>query len=169
MAGFVPFTVGQTLTSTVLNAAFNIRREVFQGATDTVTNTTTLASSSFLTLPVAASSTYLVELFLLCDAAAAADMKFSFLFSGGGTWLIAPWGQDTTATVATGSVQTGPVNTVAWTYGTIGVGSTISAKPTGHISTTSAGNVTLQFAQNTANASVASLQFGSHMRLTKVL
>jgi hypothetical protein len=70
--------------------------------------------------------------------------------------------------VATGSVQTALVNSTTWAYGAIGAGVTISARPTGQIATSSAGTLTFQFAQNTANASLAQLQIGSSMRLTKV-
>lgn len=162
------FTVGQTLTATALNGGLVTSRVAYASATESINNTTTLTSSNFLALSVVASSIYTVEMGIFYDAVAAADFKCSFLLSGGGGWLISPWGQDTTATAAAGSVQTGQVNTAAWTYGAIGAGTVLSARPWGQISTSSAGTVTFQYAQNTANASFLSLDTGSFMRLTKV-
>lgn len=168
MAGFVPFTVGQSATANVVNAAFNVRQEVYQAGFQTVNNTTTLAASVYLTLPVLGSSVYTVNMCVFYDSATAADFKASFQISGGGSWFMTPFGLDVSVASSTGSIQTAPVNTTTWAYGGIGVGSNLAAQPAGYIVTSGAGTVTFQFAQNTANASVTTLQAGSFMRLTKV-
>jgi hypothetical protein len=137
---------------------------------NTVNNTATLASDSQLTLPVEASTTYALEMYLDYSSATTPDAKVSLSVPASATWSVAPNGLLTSVAATSGSIETASVTTSgSITYGGNGAGTHVSANPVGWVKTAgTAGNVVVQWAQNTANASNTVLYTGSWIKLTRV-
>jgi hypothetical protein len=131
----------------------------------------TLANDTHLALAVSASSTYIVDLFLIIDGSLAGDFKMGFTGPAGATmdWVIAAQG---TGATGTNGNQSFAYQTLATTdnAGTIGAAAKLVICPTGTLVTsTTAGTLQLQWAQNTTDATVTTLFTGSWLRLERVL
>lgn len=149
-----PFSAGYDLTAAELNAAFDIQRMKYQETTQTVISSTVFVSSSHLVLPVEASVNYIVEMEIFCTSGATPDFKVNLLLPSGATVRLSADGNTTT----TSTTMAFPSD-----------GSTKGVKISGLIDmSTAAGNLTIQFAQNTSSASNTVLEIGSWIRLTKV-
>lgn len=137
---------------------------------NTVNNTATLANDAQLTLPAEASTTYVLELFLDYSAATAADVKIGLVVPASATWSVAPNGMLTGVAATSGSIETAPSVTAGnLQFGGNGAGVHLTANPVGWLKTAgTAGNVVVQFAQATANASNAILYTGTWIRLTRI-
>jgi hypothetical protein len=137
---------------------------------NTVNNTATLASDSQLSLPVEASTTYALEMYLDYSSATTPDAKVSLSVPASATWSVAPNGLLTSVAATSGSIETASVTTAgSLTFGGNGAGTHVSANPVGWVKTAgTAGNVVVQWAQNTANASNTVLYTGSWIKLTRV-
>lgn len=165
----ISFSAGQRLTAARLNAALDITRTVYQQADQTVNNSTTFVSSSYLTLPLEANSGYKYELFLIFEANSAADFKHNVLLPAGagvrhGVWTPVIAVSSTNTTIALDALDATAFNSGALT------GTKMTAHPKGIIATGgNAGDVTIQFAQASAHASNAILALGSWMTLTRVI
>jgi hypothetical protein len=166
----VPFTVGQRLYAATLNAAFDITRVAYQVTDQTVNNTTTFLSSTYLTFSVAAGLTYVAEAQIIYDTNATADFKYNWLgpagvFIRGSAWASAVTAAAVDATIYHDAVDlTGP-----WPAGGIASGTMMTVRPWAAIGVgATAGSLTFQFAQNTANASNTLLKACSWIRLTRV-
>ncbi|MCA1710071.1 MAG: hypothetical protein LC808_45010 [Actinobacteria bacterium] len=153
-----PFTAGQKLTAAADIAAFDQRRRAYQTADQTVTNSTTLVSSTSLVMAVAASVMYYINAQIFYDANTTADIKLSLLLPTGATVRLAD--PDPGATSST-SIQR--------TYQGIAAGTVASAVFSGIIDMdTTPGNLTLQFAQSALSATGTILKFGSTIELVQV-
>lgn len=135
----------------------------------TANASTTLSDDAQLTLPVLASTTYLIEAFLIYDSATNADAKFGFTVPASATWQAAPFGQGTGATVSAGSLETAVSTASGIALGGIGAGTKISALVTGTLVVAgTAGTCALSWAQNTSQASNTVLRTGSFLKLTRI-
>ncbi|GHE47426.1 hypothetical protein GCM10017673_56610 [Streptosporangium violaceochromogenes] len=141
-------------------------------ADETVNNSSALQDDNHLVAAVAASATYIVEAFVIYDAATAADLKLAFTGPSGATldWTSTALG--TAATAGTGSL-TVSASTIgdgsAVPLGGVGAGTKVVAQIRGLLVVAgTAGNLTTRWAQNTANASDAIVRTNSWMRLTRV-
>lgn len=165
------FLAGQRLTADDLNYEFNRRRRVYQTADQQVLNSAVLISSPDMVLPVEASAAYTIDLYLITDANATADFKYNFLLPTGAIVVKhSRWG-GTAADTAVNSApnrQSGDVTT--YDLSGVAAGTRVASKPSAVIVTsTTAGNCTFQFAQNTANnVNPTLLLAGSWMELVKV-
>jgi hypothetical protein len=167
----VPILAGSDATAATINAALDaVMRTAYQAVDSSpVNNSTVLVSSTYLTLPVAASTTYLFDGVIFYDATAAADFKNSLALPVGSTGLASPWGSDTAAASVSATIEHDAFTSLTWATGGVASGTVMCSRPTGKFSTdTLGGSVTFQFAQNVANVSNAILKAGSSIRLIKV-
>ena len=165
----VPFQAGQSLTAADLNAAFDIRRVAWQTGDQIVNNSTTFVSSTFLTLTVAANSSYVYEALLVWDTNSTADFKHQLLVPAGAAVRQGTWTPTNTVAATNTTIAVDALDAIGYGGGGVALGTMLTARPVGLIATVgTAGSVTVQFAQGTANASNTTLKTGSWIRLTKV-
>jgi hypothetical protein len=123
-----------------------------------------------LTAAVAASSTYLVEAFLIYDGDTTGDFRLTFAGPTGATMDWTPNGLATSQATGVGSMKLGrlPIANED-TLGASGSGVKAVAMPRGILTTSStAGNLTLRWAQATASATATTVFANSWLRLTKI-
>jgi hypothetical protein len=132
-------------------------------STQTVNNSTTFVNDTALTLPVLANTVYKAHLYLCYNSAAIPDLKFQWSVPSGTTLTNWYFAAGNTANWQTLVLPSGAVSAINGTasdapcnaWGIVVVGST-------------AGSMTLQWAQNTANASNTDVKAGSFFELTRV-
>jgi len=150
-----------------------------KSADESVTSSTTLQDDNHLTLAVAASAKYVFKLMLLGQSAGSSttgDIKVGFTFPTGSTVHFTGTGPNNAdLSGASSSNSNGEwiarnnatSGSTTIPYGMSGV--PIGIVITGSITTTStAGNLRLQWAQNTSDSNATSLLTGSWMQLTRV-
>lgn len=128
-----------------------------------VNNSTTLVSDTVLTFPVDAGHKYRFDAQIIFTSATAADMKFGWLNTG---TITMDWGSDlSNQGIAVGSTPVTAL-TESDTLSTGGAGAAVKAicRFGGVIHATTAGTVTLQMAQATANGSDSTIKSGSSIR-----
>ena len=138
--------------------------------TGLVNNTTVLVNDPLLFGAVDTGATYQWDATIFYDSAAAADIKFAFTTP---TFSAMRWsltGLATTAAAAEGDMKNATIGTsgIATQVGGIGVGTILTARIEGYIVTTAAGNIQLQFAQQTADVSNTTIRNGSYLRTWRV-
>lgn len=137
-------------------------------ATDIVSSTT-LVTDDVMQYALEASTRYMIEGCIFYLVAAASDMKFRFNYTGTGTARVA---------ANSASVLSTTSGTNAISYATVslnqdnvagGVDSVGMSMPyRGIITTTTAGTLSFQYAQNTSGASALNLREHSHMSIRKL-
>jgi len=139
-------------------------------ADTTRNNTATQAADPDLVVPVAANTVYLIEGFLPYNSNTTADIAFGWTLPAGSTMAWTVNGLQTGATTGQDTIVRGSVNETA-VQGVGGAGATdVVALPLGTLTTgTTAGNLTLRWAQNTANVSNTILRANSWIRATPTL
>jgi hypothetical protein len=151
---FPTFSAGQILTAADLTNMQWV--EVSQGSNQTVNNSTTLVDSNIV-VPVASGATYLFLVNLNFNSDPAADIKFDWTVPSGGSvtrflhgpGMAATGGTDDYTTVNYRRISPG-TNAV---YAGSGVTLSASAFEQGELIGGNGGNITLQFAQQSADAS----------------
>lgn len=161
-----PVTAGADLTATLFNSTVdNAGVMAYQGAdSPPVNNSATLVASTYLTIPVVANGFYVYEDTILYDTNSTADFQYLIVcpnFSANGPLSRVFLNTSSTITVNADT----SLSTAA---GGSAVGTVIPIQRSGLLSIGVAGNVSIQFAQNTANASNTLLKIGSWIRLTRV-
>jgi hypothetical protein len=136
-----------------------------------INNSTTLVSDAVLTAPVDSGATYSWEAGVFFDADAAADIKFAFTTPTFSTMRWAGTGLSAAATGSTASVKIAST-TVSGTsidFGAFGAGTanTTFFSADGYIVTTAAGNIVLQYAQQTLSATNLVVRAGSYLRVLR--
>lgn len=167
----IPFVSGEDLTAARLTAAFDATaRTAFQLVdAPAVNNSTVLVSSTYLTIPVEANSSYVFEAHIIFTTTSTADFKNSLLPPSLSTGLVVPWGSDTAAASVSATIAHSASTILTWATGGLGTGTLFASAPKGFIDTDiAAGNCVFQFAQQNAEASNTILKAGSWLRLTKV-
>ena len=121
-----------------------------KAADQSVTNSTTLVDVTGLDVPIAIGQDTFIQWNILCDADAAADLKFAVTIpTGASRW----WGHHLDAVTATSGTDAYPAN---------GVGTILKCIIWCYVKGgTAAGDATLQFAQNAAHASAATIRIYS--------
>lgn len=150
-------------------------RIVTKAAVETVTNSVVLQDDNDMTIALDANKTYRVTLRLACTGPAAADIKTAWRVTGGVALLVLRHciGPETgTAGTSANQVVTVARDLVtAQPYGTDGGGTWGVIQETFLVETTTAGTagtLTLQWAQNTANVTGTNVTVGTHMEVTEV-
>lgn len=153
----VPFVAGQKSLAAALNAAFDITRVKCQtGLDQSVTSSTVFVSSTSLVLPVKASALYVFESQMFFSGSTTGNFKMKLLLPTGATVRLA----DSTGTSSTSTERA---------YAAAGSTVVSSESPSGFIDLdTTAGDLTIQFAQNTSTTTATTLKLGSWIRLTQV-
>lgn len=152
------FTAGQILTADELNAALPIAPAV-KTADETVTSSTTLQNDDHLFVSVAANTTYLLELDFVFSANASGDLKTTFTVPSGTTGSL---NMTSDAGTSTGVSMT---STAVWD----GTGTDEQARIFGRVVTSStAGTVRLQWAQNASFGTGTIIRNGSFLRITRI-
>jgi hypothetical protein len=128
----------------------------------TIASNTTLADDSVLTLAVDATATYLFEMFLAYATGATADFKWQITGPAGAIFRAGWTGRDTAGVMSNGYV------TISSPVSNGQNGSNDVVIVTGNFVTTgTAGNLTLQWAQNTSDAATTKTVAGSHISLIR--
>ena len=158
-----------TAARNLLNATSLTRVEfIRKTATETVNNSTTLQNDDTLLAALVASEVVAFECAVRYNASATADMKFAFTVPAGATlnWGMAGGYRDAALNnVNTGSTGSG----VALDISTAGAGAEEFLLLVGTVvNSTTAGNLQLQWAQNTANVSDAAVAAGSWLKVWRV-
>ncbi|NUR03059.1 MAG: hypothetical protein HOY79_43090 [Streptomyces sp.] len=133
-------------------------------------STTTLADDPDLILALPGAGTFTFELFLNYTGGTlgSSDLKMAMVYSGSssyGVWAVNGVNTTSTAQVNMGGNGTGTAGTI--TVGTSG-GTFLTVDIKGELVATSAGNLSLQWAQNTSNATATNLRQGCWMRVTQI-
>ncbi|MDX3024078.1 hypothetical protein [Streptomyces acidiscabies] len=160
---------GQLLTAGRMNKMLPL--VAYKTATTSRASTTTATADPDLVIPIAASelATYAIEGFLSLTSAllGGADIKVGLSYSGTqsqGTWV----GQGTDTSATTNARFFGQsINGNTQTYGVNG-GNFSIVEINGLITPTSAGTLSLLWAQNTANATATNMRLGSWLKLTRL-
>lgn len=160
---FTPVTSGSKMRASTLNAVFAFLPIIKLRTTDStpVNNSTVFVDDTILQSAVEANSNYAYMLQLLYLSSATPDFKWQFTGPAGISFSSGSFLGFNAASAFTYSLET---------TGVSGLGGTGSSLPTtniGHFSTTNAGTLKVQFAQNTANVSDTKLLTGSGLWLFK--
>lgn len=152
----------KTLTSPTIDTLAGVtgvgqRQYVTKGADQLVTSSTIFVNDTTLTLPVAANATYVVEHGLRFTCSAAGGVKAQYTIPAGATMATAP------ATQAAG-----PFTVVSTASGQTFANSANAAGPTRLITGGSAGSITLQFTQETSDATATTCKAGSFLIVTRI-
>ena len=145
----------------------------FKTADTSRSNSVVTSADPHLQLPVVASATYIVEMFIAYVALDTIDMQFDYNAPSGATGIMSPWGPDQSAgsgsttttirTVADASVTSS--RAVGGSDGSI----ILSGRPVGLLTTAgSAGTFSFDWAQSTSSATQVTVKSGSWMKLTRV-
>lgn len=162
------FTAGQKLTAAQLNAL--VPATVLKTADEPITSSTTLQNDNELILPLPANASYTLDTILFYTGISAGSLKIAFTFPAGCTMHYAPIGyvMGGAFTIDLGgqlSITSGVTSTSISGGGGV---PTVSLRGT-ILNGSTAGNLTLQWAQNASNATPTVVKAGSWIRLTRIL
>lgn len=131
-------------------------------ASESVTNSTVMQADDHLVLPLAANRTYRATMQLTVDGNGGSDLKFLFGLPAGATFK----GDGLLYDVSTNFVYAYLDQTLTAVTGLFGVGSSRPVRVQGLIKTAgTAGNVTLNWAQNVASVFPSTIQIDSWLEL----
>ena len=165
--GVPTWASGQVLTASDVNTWF-VPKAVYKGSTTARTSTTTLADDPDLTFTVAASATYLFQALLIYDGGSGGSVgnfKFAFTVPTSATLYYGFIWQDASSVTHNSVDITNATNTLD-TNG-LGTWFHINIRGTLVVSST-AGSMTLQWAQGTSNGTRVDLSVGSHLTAQRV-
>lgn len=172
MSKYPVWTAGEDITADKISAG--LTEIIVADADQTVNNSTTLVSSTELICPLAANSLYEVQFFICYNSGGAtADFRTDWDVPAGATgnkWALGL--SDSVSNATPEGIMRSGVHGFATdiTYGNRGATTNqIFAMEGGIITVTTAGNVTLRFAQGTAQAVDTQLKIGSYMKVTRLL
>lgn len=155
-----PILAGHTPTAARLNALGAVLSA--KTADQTVINSTTFVSDTELFLSVAANAVYILDGVIVYQSGTTPDWKMRWTYPTGLTMTYTMLAQVTTFTAFVFSETGIPVND--------GTGGTFACTLQGTVTTSStAGTLQLQWAQNTANASNTLVRVGSYLSLSRVV
>ena len=148
-----------------------VRRTVDGTAgTGLVNNSTALVNDPLIVSSLDTGATYEWEATIYYDSSTTADIKFAWTTP---TFSAMRWtvtGLATTATTNEGDVriQTAAASGSSIQLGGIGVATQVTAKIEGYITTTAAGNLQLQFAQQNLDATNTTIRNGTNLKVWRV-
>lgn len=170
----MPFVAGQKVRAQELN---DLVLGVVMTSDVTKISSTSFSNATGLVLPLAANATYGLDGWVHWTSADNADIQFRYTYPSGSTGQWAGVGprvneNPTASGPRINYVDFGAVsiaNSLAFTGDNIASPTTVSASPRGFIITSStSGNLQLQFAQGTSQASNTVLRAGSWLRVTRL-
>jgi hypothetical protein len=160
-------TVGGNLTVTGIGKTIFARKS----ADESVTSSNTLQDDDHLTVAVVANAVYEIEGFLIYDGSTTGDIKIAWTVPSGATLTWSAPGPPSSASGNTSSVKLAKENTSGDFYGAIGTGAgnSLVLAIRGILRTSStAGSLTLQWAQNTADATATTVYTDSYIKASRV-
>lgn len=171
------FAAGQVITADMLNRI--LPRQVSKSTPESVTSSTTLQTDDELTYNVEAGRTYLVVAHLSVTGAAAGDIKVDWTVTGGLAQLkprecLGPGINTTDATATASAANTVGINrasmqdlTTAVAYGLDGTAAS-AIREEFVVAATTAGVLTMRWAQNASSGTATVVGAGSHLILTPI-
>lgn len=155
---------GAPLRGAILSALITEVRPLaaYKTGDETLNADATLQNDNELFVSVEANAVYLIEMDFVYSSGATPDIKTTFTGPTGMSGSLTAW---TTAAATTVSVSLSPTSTLVFD----GTGANAWARLTGYITTSStAGTLQFQWAQNVSNASNTIVRQGSYLNLTRV-
>jgi hypothetical protein len=155
------FTVGEVLTAANTNTYLGATAAVYKTSNTTITSSTTLTSDPDLVLALAANVNYAWQfiIFYAGGTQGSSDIKYQWTLPAGASLSHAPVYISTAGAAGVGATY--PASTPR-PAGTNGGGNTLAITASGEITTGgTAGNLTLQWAQNTSSGTGTTVQAGS--------
>lgn len=142
----------------------------YKTAATTRNATTTLTADPHLTIPSIPVGTYALDAYLPYDSSTTADFAIGWNLPAGATISYTGSGIAGTSSAANAASmnQVESTSTTGPNSGGVGVGSGAVARPLGSLVVTTAGTLTLKWAQNTSDATDTTLHAGAWLRLTKL-
>lgn len=167
MATYPTILAGQRATAALLTSMQPLL--VVKTVDETVNNSAVLQNDNELLLPVLANATYLLDMYLIYSTGDTPDFQIQISVPSGATKSWTPRGLGVLVTTFYGDQQSTAARTLPLSLGGGGGGGLeLSANVQGIVRVGStAGNVQLQWAQNSANASDTKVYADSWMRLTR--
>jgi hypothetical protein len=169
MTTYPDWAAGDLITAANLNAGqWNM---VVKQATETVTSSTTLQDDDELVIPLEANATYYVIVHCAYGAVSAADVNTEYTFPSGATGLKWCQGPQIGSSDRENTAMVSAVHNFGTdrNYGATSTSNTIAAIEHLHITTSStAGDLTLRFAQNASNATGSVNLAGSFVTWVRV-
>lgn len=173
MSQFPVLYAGQRITATL--ALSMLPLEAYKATSTTRTATTTLADDPDLVIALEANATYFVEFFIKYAAVTAEQVKTAWTVPSGASGGKCRIGVSSAVNDATtgGPFGDGAFGQHAFstslTYGTRNsTANQVAAYESGTLTTTNAGNVALQWAQNTSGATGTLVAAGSYARAKRI-
>lgn len=158
---------GQRLTASLLTSMLTLH--VNKAIDETVNNSATLQDDNELFLPVAASATYLLTMFLHYQTGDTPDIKFSWSVPSATTMRWSPHGIGNAVTSAIGDMWVGICTESSVITLGGGGGSAMTAQVMGTVRvSTTAGNLQFRWAQNTATVSDTKVLADSWIELKRI-
>jgi hypothetical protein len=153
---FRTFSEEEVLTAALVNRYWIQQAHVIKTADETVTNSSTVQNDDQLFVPLLANSAYWFECMLIYDGIQAADIKIGFAFPAGASLVWTHGGLDIGSTGLNGEVsragRSAATGDAGCPNGSTG-GTRVYMPVEGRVATSgTAGNLQLQWSQNTANA-----------------
>lgn len=134
-----------------------------------VNNSTSYQSSTYLTVNLEATSTYTYKSLIIYDSNSTADFKHQLALPSGATVRRSTFTAVAAATATNTTIAMDALDTNAFNSGGITSGTYMCCFSMGLVATSgTAGPLTVQFSQATANASNTILKYGSWIELRKV-
>lgn len=169
----VPVLVGENITVDYVTKKLDWTAQTeYQTVDLTVNNTVTISNSSDLVIPVVAGASYAFESCLLYDTASGPDIKIQISYPSGTTGLIYNGGSGTAITTASNAINQQATSlsgtSITNNYGGVAAATILAVLPSGGITTPTAGNLTIGFAQVVATAANTLLKQWSWIRLSRV-
>ena len=169
MATYPPVYAGTKVTAAFLESMLPL--DVVKAATETVTPSTTYQDDDELFLPVEANAVYRFDMLLLHSSGTTGKFKMQFTAPTGATVAWGVIGVHTSVTLSNPVTDVSmPSRTLTDILGLGGGNLTgTTALISGSITTSStAGNLTLQWAQNTSDAAATQVRAGSTLSMKRV-
>lgn len=168
-------TIGSSASAVTIAGSLSVGGVGFpfmraKASDETVTSSTTVQGDNELTMSLAGSSTYFVEFNLMFSALAAGDIKTQWAVPSGASGTRTCIGPGSTATVRdniSGRFGSHSFSTDV-AYGCESASLFSGAYEYAVVTTTTAGTLTLNWAQASSSATASTMRAGSTMRVTKL-
>jgi hypothetical protein len=169
MSQFPVWTAGQRVLAATLTAMEPL--VVIKPADTSRASNTTLSNDPDLVFTNVGVGTYLFDGLLrytgITFSTGPGDIKLGFAFSG--SLSASGWVPNTFVSNAANNVDVVCSNFgTSRVEGTYGTGTDVGASVRGYLVVTAAGTMSLQWAQNTSNATATTMRAGSHLKLTQI-
>ena len=155
---------GSKLRATVLESLITEVRDpiAYKTADETIASSTTLQNDDELFVTVAANAAYRLQHDFVFNSGTTPDIKFTYSLPSGGAGKVIGWAHNTSNVIFT-------FNGLATaTYSLSGIAAVAFVRVSGYITTSSAGTVQVQWAQNTSDPGSTTVLAGSSLQLTRV-